>query len=120
MEDVIPLWAGVGAAAKTPLSWSTTQSALPAVSAWLASNKYFFAVEVEPVFMVKVRLPLVPPPGEGVKTLTLAVPAVVSSVAATLAVRLLLLTKVVGSAVPFQFTTEPLMKFEPGLSLPTR
>ena len=63
--------------------------------------------------MVKVRLPLFPPPGAGLNTFTMAVPGVAKRVEATLAVRLLLLTKVVGSAVPFQFTTEPLMKFDP-------
>ncbi len=68
---------------------------------------------MEPELMVKLRFPLVPPPGAGLSTLTVAVPAVLSKVEATAALRLLLLTKVVGRAVPFQFTTEPEMKLLP-------
>ena len=66
-------------------SSSITQSALPAVSALVASNKNFFAVDPTGL-MVKIIGPDVPPPGAGLNTVTLAVPAVVTSVALTVAV----------------------------------
>lgn len=55
----------------------------------------------------------VPPPGVALNTVILAVPAVVRSGAFTIAVNCVALTNVVASDEPFQFTTEPLIKFEP-------
>jgi hypothetical protein len=54
-----------------------------------------------------------PPPGVGLVTVTAAVPAVERSVAGTEAVTLVLLTNVVVSAAPAQFTTVPETKFVP-------
>ena len=51
-----------------------------------------------------------PPPGVGLKTVTCAVPALVKSVAGICAVSCVALTKVVARLLPFQRTTEPLMK----------
>ena len=48
----------------------------------------------------------VPPPGAGLKTVTEAVVATVTSEAGTVANSLLEVTKVVASVAPFQFTTE--------------
>ena len=56
---------------------------------------------------------LVPPPGKGVKTVTGTVPAVDTFVAGTTAVNWVGLIKVVTSAAPFQFITEPLIKSVP-------
>ena len=55
----------------------------------------------------------VPPPGVGFVTAICAVPAVERLEAGTLALRLVLLPKVVVSAVPAQLTTDPETKFEP-------
>jgi hypothetical protein len=55
----------------------------------------------------------VPPPGVGLKTVTEAVFAMAMSAAGTVAVSEVALTKVVGSAEPFQFTTEVLTKLDP-------
>jgi len=55
----------------------------------------------------------VPPPGAGVETVTLAVPAVAMSAALMLAVKLLPETKVVVRELPFHWTVEEEMKFEP-------
>ena len=55
----------------------------------------------------------VPPPGAGLKTVTLADPAVAMSAAGMLAVSRVSLTYVVARALPFQRTTEPLTKFVP-------
>src|ERR1051325_3261081 len=63
--------------------------------------------------MLKVLTLELPPPGVGLVTVTWVVPAVERSDAGTGAVRLVLLTKVVVSAVPAQFTTEPETKFDP-------
>jgi hypothetical protein len=48
----------------------------------------------------------VPPPGLGLTTVTLAVPANTMSAASMAAVNWLLLTKVVGRGPPFQLTTD--------------
>ena len=77
--------AGVGKRWGTPPSSSITQSALPAVSALVASNKNFFAVEPTGL-MIKLIAPEVPPPGAGLNTVTLAVPALATSAALTGAV----------------------------------
>ncbi len=63
--------------------------------------------------MVKVRLFDAPPPGAGLKTVMLAVPAVAMSVAGIAAVSWVSETKVVGRLAPFQRTTAPLTKPEP-------
>jgi hypothetical protein len=55
----------------------------------------------------------VPPPGPGFDTVTKAVAAAAKLEAGTGAVSCELLTKVVTSAPPFQFTTEPFTKFVP-------
>lgn len=63
--------------------------------------------------IVKVTALDVPPPGVGLKTVTLAVPAEAMSEAGIAAVSCVALTKVVVRALPFQRTVEPLMKFDP-------
>jgi hypothetical protein len=63
--------------------------------------------------MVKVAVLDVPPPGAGLKTVTLAVPAVATSLAGMAASSRVLETKVVRRSLPFQRTTEPLTKFVP-------
>jgi hypothetical protein len=70
-------------------------------------------VEVDPELIVKVRLPLVPPLSTGLVTVMLAVPAVARSAEEILALRLVALVKVLGRAVPFQFTTAPETKLLP-------
>ena len=55
----------------------------------------------------------VPPPGVGLKTVTLAVPAVAMSAARIDAVTWVALTYVVVRFVPFHLTTEPEMKLVP-------
>src|SRR6185436_20616867 len=62
---------------------------------------------------LKVCAAELPPPGAGLVTVTVAPPVAPRSLAGTLAVRLVLLTKVVVSAAPFQLTTLPLTKFDP-------
>jgi hypothetical protein len=56
---------------------------------------------------------LVPPPGAGVNTVMLAVPAVAMLAAGTVAVNCVLLTNVVASALPFQLMLLPLTKLVP-------
>lgn len=65
------------------------------------------------LLMVKVAAVEVPPPGVGLLTVTLAVPAVAMSEAGIAAVNCVALTKVVVRALPFHCTVEPLMKFVP-------
>jgi hypothetical protein len=68
--------------------------------------------EVE-ALIVKVWPLDVPPPGEGLKTVTVALPAPAMSEAGMAAVKVVLLAKKVVRAFPFQRTTELLMKLEP-------
>src|SRR2546422_223578 len=63
--------------------------------------------------MVKVSVLDVPPPGAGVKIVTLATPAVAMSAVVIAAVSCVLLMKVVIRLVPFHCTVDPLMKLEP-------
>ena len=63
--------------------------------------------------IVKVWALEVPPPGTGLKTVTLAVPAVAMSAARIEAVTCVALTYVVVRPVPFQRTTELEMKLVP-------
>ena len=63
--------------------------------------------------IVKLTAFEVPPPGVGVTTVTLAVPAEAISLAGIAAVSCVALTKVVVRALPFHRTVEPLMKFDP-------
>lgn len=63
--------------------------------------------------MVKVNAPEVPPPGDELKTVTVALPAVATSAAVMAAVNCVLLTKVVVRVLPFQRTAEPLTKLLP-------
>lgn len=63
--------------------------------------------------IVKVCAVLVPPPGNGVKTVTATVPAEMILVAGTTAVNCVGLIKVVTRAAPFQLITEPLIKSVP-------
>jgi hypothetical protein len=65
------------------------------------------------LLMVKVRAADVPPPGEGLATVTETVPPVVMSLAGTVALSCVLLTSVVVSPVPFHCTTELETKFVP-------
>jgi hypothetical protein len=55
----------------------------------------------------------VPPPGVGVTTVTVALPAVAMSVAGMAAVSVVAEPKVVGRTLPFHWTTELVMKFVP-------
>ena len=57
--------------------------------------------------IVNVLAALVPPPGVGLKTVTLAVPAVLMSAIGTVAVNVVLLTYFVVSFVPFHSIMEP-------------
>ena len=94
------------------LSWSITQSALPAVCACFASNKNFFiALDVDVI--ANVAAADVPPPGVGLNTVTLAVPAVATSEALTLAVNSVALTNVVVKLAVFHLITEPFIKLLP-------
>ena len=108
--------AGVGICCGTDASSSITQSALPAVSAWLASNKNFFIAGVV-ALMVKINALLVPPPGNGEKTVTEAVPAVAIFAAGIKAVNCVALINVVVNAAPFQLMVELLIKFDPSFNL---
>lgn len=63
--------------------------------------------------MVNTTMFELPPPGVPLNTVILAVPAVAISGAVTAAVNCVALTKVVVSGLPFQFTTDPLMKLVP-------
>ena len=63
--------------------------------------------------MVKLRAFDVPPPGAGLLTVTLAVPAVAMSLAGIEAVKLVALFTVVVRSDPFHRTVEPETKFEP-------
>lgn len=65
------------------------------------------------LLIVNVAAAVVPPPGAGLVTVTLAVPAVAISVAGIAAVNCVALTKVVVRKPPFHHTVESLMKFEP-------
>jgi hypothetical protein len=63
--------------------------------------------------MMNVAAAEVPPPGAGLTTVTLAVPAAAMSVAGIVAVSCVGETNVVARAAPFQFTVEPLTKLPP-------
>jgi hypothetical protein len=63
--------------------------------------------------IVKLLAGDVPPPGAGLVTVTLTVPVEDRSVALTLAVNWVELTKVVGRAAPFQRTSDPEIKLVP-------
>jgi len=65
------------------------------------------------LLMVKVRVPDVPPPGEGLTTVIETVPAVAMSLAEIDPVNWVLLTKLVARALPFHCTTELETKFAP-------
>jgi hypothetical protein len=65
------------------------------------------------LLIVKVSAPEVPPPGAGVKTVTIAVPLAVTSAAVIAACKLVLETNVVVRAVPFHCTIEEDMKLAP-------
>jgi hypothetical protein len=56
---------------------------------------------------------VVPPPGVGVETVTTSVPAAATSAAVMAACKLVLETKVVVRALPFQLTVDDDMKFAP-------
>lgn len=63
--------------------------------------------------MLKVRGADTPPPGAAEDTVTEAQPSWVTSEASTVADRLVLLTRLVGSALPFQLMVEAEVKPEP-------
>ena len=115
VEEVTVDCAGVGIHCGTLPSSSITQSALPAVSAWVASNKNFFVAEA--AVMLKLTELLVPPPGVGLNTVTIAVPTLAILDAGTLADICVLLINVVVSAAPFHLTTELVTKFAPFASI---
>ena len=93
------------------MSWSITQSALPDVSAFVLSNKNFFAVVA--ALIVNEAAVDKPPPGVGVLTAIEAVPADATNAAGTLAVNCVALKKVVVIAVPFHKIDEVFMKLLP-------
>ena len=64
------------------------------------------SVGPETALIVNDRLPDVPPPGAGLVTVTVAVPAVAISAAVIAAVNCVALTKVVVLAAPLNFTTD--------------
>ena len=70
-------------------------------------------LEIVEALTVKARPADVPPPGEGLKTVTVALPAAAISDAGMAAASVVLLTKEVVRAFPPQRTTELLMKLEP-------
>ena len=63
--------------------------------------------------IVKVTPPDTPPPGDGVITVTVAVPAVARSVAGTCAVSVVEPVTLVGRAVPFHISTDDELKSNP-------
>ena len=63
-------------------------------------------VGAEAALIVNDRLPDVPPPGAGLVTVTVAVPAVAISAAVIAAVNCVALTNVVVLAAPLNFTTD--------------
>jgi hypothetical protein len=63
------------------------------------------------VAIVNVRAGEVPPPGEGLSTVTVAVPVEVMSAAVTAACKLVFETKVVERALPFHWTVDVGKKF---------
>ena len=63
--------------------------------------------------MVKFKLLEVPPPGPGLATVTLDVPAVATSLAGIAAANCVALTNEVVRALPFHCTVAPLTKFVP-------
>jgi len=65
------------------------------------------------LLILNVCAALVPPPGNGVKTVKLAVPAALIFVAGTTAVICVALMKVVANVVPFQLMVDPLIKLDP-------
>src|SRR6185436_6618450 len=65
------------------------------------------------LLIAKVRLPDVPPPGAGLTTVTVAVPAAAKSLAGIVAISCVLLTKAVGRGLLFQRTSELATKFDP-------
>jgi hypothetical protein len=77
------------------------------------SNKNFLAVDVVGDVIENVELPLIPPPGVGVETDTVAVPTLATNVAETEAVNCVALTYVVVSDVPFHKIVEPFIKLLP-------
>jgi len=92
-------------------STDSVNAALPAVTLAGASAEIVGTRLV--LVIVNVDTPDLPPPGAGLLTVTLAVPALATSAADTDAVSLLLLTKVVASAAPFQLTAEEDTKLPP-------
>src|SRR6266852_2084397 len=69
--------------------------------------------DTPPAVIVNVEVLELPPPGAGLKTVTLAVPVAAMSLAEIWAVSWLSLEKVVGRSLPFQRTTELAKKFLP-------
>ena|ERR1700730_5460407 len=65
------------------------------------------------LLMLKVKALEVPPPGAVFTTVTFAVPAVLMSLAGTVAVSLMLLTNVVANFAPFHSTEDVETKFDP-------
>lgn len=110
-EAVMVDCAGVGMLCGEAPSSSITQSALPAVSPWVASKRNLLLGVA--VLMVKLSEALVPPPGPGEKTVTDAAPVVAIFAAGTTAANCEELVYVVVSGAPFQIMTELLTKPDP-------
>ena len=105
VDAVIVDCAGDGTLCGVLASSSITQSALPAVSACVASNKNRFTTAI-----VNGCELLVPPSGVGENTVIVAVPADAIFAAGTSADNCVLLLYVVVSAVPFHFTVDVFTK----------
>ena|SRR6266704_1258462 len=89
----------------SPMAWT------PALSTFTRSTT--LAAGSTAGIIVKVMALEVPPPGAALKTVTLAEPALATSLAEMGVVSWVLLTKVVGRSDPFQRTAEVEMKFVP-------
>ena len=110
VPEVMVDCAGVGIFCGVLLSSSITQSALPAVSALVASNRNLLVPDTGGVTVNVTPLEVTAP---GVETVTEAVPAFAIFAAGTIAVNEVALIYVVESGVPFQLTEEVLVKFVP-------
>ena len=93
------------------MSSSITQSALPAVSPCVASNKKRLPVVAE--LIVKATALLVCPEGKGLETVIAATPGDEMAEAGTNALYSNALIYVVDKAEPFQFMVAPFIKFDP-------
>src|SRR5579871_289741 len=89
----------------------SVNAAVPAVA--LAGDSELIVGTGFAAVIVKLTLLEAPPPGDGLTTVTCAVPAVAMSAAVIAACNCVALTNVVVRFAPFQFTTAPLTNPEP-------